>query len=294
MSKIQDAIRKMQATDRSAKPPVRSARHPNVLAKDSRAAANMRPVRPGSGDSDGGLAKINFQRLREAGLLAPREQERHSAEQFRFIKRPLLDIASGNSAYQAENVNVIMVSSALPGDGKTFNSINLALSMALEKDTSVLLVDADVAKPHISNLFGVSDKPGLIDIITDDSLKVSDILMRTSIRGFRLLPAGTRDQHATELLASRRMAELVNVLSQTYPDRIVIFDSPPLLVTNEARVLASLVGQIALVVSAGHTPQRAVADALECIDDSKAVNLILNRATPGFGVARYGNYGYET
>ena len=90
------------------------------------------------------------------------------------------------------------------------------------------------------------------------------------------------------------MAELVNVLSQTYPDRIVILDSPPLLVTNEARVLASLVGQIALVVCAGHTPQRAVAEALESIDDSKAVNLILNRATSGIGEAQYGTYGYGT
>jgi len=292
MSKIQDAIRKVQAIGQPATPVVTLARPPGRKKMGNRVIPDLRPVITDSGECDGGLATVNFQLLREMGLLAPEDQERNSAEQFRMIKRPLLDYASGKGADQADNANIIMVSSALSGDGKTFNSINLALSMALEKDTSVLLVDADVAKPNVSELFGVSDRKGLIDLITDDKLGVADVVMRTDIPGLSLLPAGSHDDYATELLASRRMANFVEVLSQTFPDRIVIMDSPPLLATNEARVLANLVGQIALVVCAGHTPQAAVTDALESIDDSKAVNLILNRDTPGIGAMQYGNYGH--
>jgi protein-tyrosine kinase len=292
MSKIQDAIRKVQAIGQPATPVVTLARPSGRKKMDNSVIPDLRPVITDSGECDGGLATVNFQLLREMGLLAPEDQEQNSAEQFRMIKRPLLDFASGKGADQAENANIIMVSSALSGDGKTFNSINLALSMALEKDTSVLLVDADVAKPNVSELFGVSDKQGLIDLIIDDKLGIADVVMRTDIPGLSLLPAGSHDDYATELLASRRMANFMEVLSQTFPDRIVIMDSPPLLATNEARVLANLVGQIALVVCAGHTPQAAVTDALESIDDSKAVNLILNRDTPGIGAMQYGNYGH--
>ena len=213
------------------------------------------------------------------------------ADEYRLIKRPLLDNAYGKGAYQAKDAKLIMVAGALPGDGKTSNCVNLALSMAVERDTSVLLVDADVAKPHISELFGVRDEMGLIDLLGNRDLQVSDVAIDTDVPGLSILPAGHYDEHATELLASRRMEELVSGLSERYPDKVVIFDSPPLLPTSEARVLASLMGQIVVVVCAGHTPRNAVVEAVGTLDPEKAINVILCQTSSGFGGAEYGRYG---
>ncbi len=291
MSKIQEALRKMQDqaaavvdTDR----PQRAEDRPSVgKLVDERGETGIR-IKPG----DGRLVTVDHEMLRESGYLAPLEQERHIEEQYRILKRPLLDNASGRGAYMGEDANLIMVTSALPGDGKTFNCINLALSMAIEKDVSVLLVDADIAKPRISQLFGIDDQPGLTDLLKDKSRDVDKVVMRTDISGLRIMPAGCPDEHATELLASRRMGKVIDVLSKSYSDRIVIFDSPPILVTSEARVLASFMGQIAMVVCAGGTPQQAVLEALESIDDSKAISLILNQSASGLGSASYGAYKY--
>lgn len=299
MSKIQDALKRIQGSRSDSQ----VAEKADVV-RDEQAAKventgilgqlsedlNETGVRPFP--DDGGLVLVNREGLRAEGYLAPHDQERVMADQYRLIKRPLLDNASGKSADISDDANLIMVTSALPGDGKTFTCINLALSMAMEKDTSVLLVDADVAKPHVSELFGVLQQPGLIELLKDKKRKVSEFVLRTDIPGLRLLPAGTPDDNATELLASRRMKRITQELSTTYPDHVVIFDSPPLLVTSEARVLASAVGQIAMVVRAGKTPQKAVTDAIENLDASKAVNLIFNEADAAFNSSIYSSYGY--
>ena len=299
MSKIQDAIRKLQTSQSNAAPVVqlkKELERPSI--SDSQVAS---VIRKGLSEQDiaemehlvdgEAFVEFDYDMLRRAGLLAPVNQQRHIADQYRLIKRPLLDNASGRGPYNAPDANLIMVASPLPGDGKTFNCMNLALSMATEKDKSVLLVDADVAKPHISTLFGLENEPGLIDLLTDPNLLVGDLLLKTNIPGLRLLPAGRHDEHATELLASRRMAKMVDMMSKTFPDRVVIFDSPPLLVTSEARVLASLMGQIAMVVCSGKTPQEAVIQAAESLDQEKAVSIILNQASQGFGNDSYGAYG---
>jgi len=298
MSKIQKALRKMQDQARANGDSERQQeavhREPVLQRRsvgqhvDGRDETGIR-IPPGG---DGGLIEVDREMLRDAGYLAPADQERFLAEQYRILKRPLIDNAFGRGAYMGDDANLIMVTSALPGDGKTFNCINLALSMAIEKDVSVLLVDADVAKPHISRLFGIDDKPGLIDLLKDKSIDVDTVVMRTDIPGLRILPAGCPDEHATELLASRRMGKVINELSKAYPDRVVIFDSPPILATSESRVLASFMGQIVMVVCAGWTPQQAVEDALENLDDSKAINLILNQSASGSGSASYGAYKY--
>ena len=291
MSKIQDALRKIKAQS-----PVTAAvdRPKADVGRESAGTIvgehDESGIRSQAGDGD--LVMVNRDRLRLSGYLAPDEQRHHLAEQFRILKRPLLDNAAGRGAHMGEDANLIMVTSALPGDGKTFNCINLALSMAIEKDVSVLLVDADVAKPHVSGLFEIDDMPGLTDLLKDKSIEVNEVVMRTDIPGLSILPAGHPDEHATELLASRRMGQVIDVLSGCNPDRVVLFDSPPLLSTSESRVLASFMGQIAMVVCAGKTPQQAVLEALECIDDSKAISLILNQSAWGLGSAGYGAYRY--
>ena len=294
MSKIQDAIRKIQAA---------AGTKENADPNDGKKIHRIAEVVRGDVDTKNSwstnhrIIKIDHGLLRESGLLAPIDQQHHIADQYRLIKRPLLENVAGRGAYTADDGNLIMVASALAGDGKTFNCINLALSRATEKDTSVLLVDADVGKPHISQLFGLENELGLIDALTDHSIIVGDLLLPTNVPGLSILPAGHQDEHATELLASRRMAKLVNDLSRSKADRVVIFDSPPLLVMSEARVLASLMGQIVLVVYAGHTPQHAVQEAANSLNQEKAISLLLNQSNQGFGAggySGYSGYGYNS
>jgi protein-tyrosine kinase len=240
------------------------------------------------------MVKVDRDAMRAAGLLPPRDQEREIADQYRAIKRPLLQAAFSDEPQEGPPQKLIMVASALPGDGKTFTGVNLALSLAMEKDRSVLLVDGDVAKPHVSRLFGVENEPGLLDVLKDPAKDVRSVILPTDIRGLSVLPAGSHSETATELLASERMAQIVTRLSQLSPRGIVLFDSLPLLITSEARVLLTLMGQIVLVVRANVTPQQAVRDAVEMIGDKK-LWLVLNQAEVHGAIGYYygSQYGYR-
>jgi protein-tyrosine kinase len=244
----------------------------------------------------GKLITVNFSALRAAGLIAVDDEERRVAGEFRQIKRPLIAGALGRGTPAVPNGRTIMVASALPGEGKSFTSVNLALNMALEKDTSVLLVDSDLPKPQISRVFGVSQEPGLVDALVDETEDIESFVMQTNMRGLSVLPAGRHDPTATELLASNRMEQLVGNLMSADPRRIVLFDSPPLLLTTESRALAGAVGQIVIVVRAESTTHQAVVDAIACIPEGKSVGLVLNqsRAEPAhvyYGYGDYGDYG---
>jgi protein-tyrosine kinase len=168
----------------------------------------------------------------------------------------------------------------------------LALSVAREKDWSVVLVDVDCAKQHITSMFSAENEPGLLDLLKDPSLHPDDVIMPTNVPSLSILPAGNRDQNAAELLASERMDQLAEVLSEEDKFRLVIMDSSPLLLTTEALVLSSHVGQIALVVHAGHTAQSAVTAAIKKIDSTKAVNAILNRSESEASTPYGSYYGY--
>lgn len=238
---------------------------------------------------------IDRNALRAMQLLPPPNVERQIASQYQQIKRPLVASALDRST-ATPNAQAIMLASALPGEGKTFTSINLALSMALEKDTHVLLVDADVAKPHLTKIFGLQDERGLLDLLSDRSLRPESAILPTDIPGLSLLPAGKRTETATELLASERMVQIVQQLGAADSRRIILFDSPPLLLSTESRALVPSVGQLVLVVRAEATPRRAVQDALEMVGEDKPVNLILNQSSVAAseGYYGYGVYGDET
>lgn len=243
------------------------------------------------------LLVLDFNRLREASIVPPEELAPNLANEFRRIKRPLIKKAFGKGEDRIENGNLIMLCSALSGEGKTFTAMNLAMSVALERERTVLLIDADVAKPHISRALGLSQRKGLMDVLVDRNLDISDVLVQTDMPGLRVLPAGTQHEYATELLASERMEEVINEIAGRYQNRIVILDSPPLLQTSEAQVITGLVGQVVVVVHAGATPQSAVESALELVDASKHVSLVLNKCRVATGSDYYygGYYGsYST
>ena len=262
-----------------------------MLAEDPDAGLLGGEQRPESGS--GRQVTLDLERLRDAGLVDPKSSKSNrTTEEFRRIKRPLLMHIRGEGATVVDNANLIMVTSALPGEGKTFTSINLAMSIAMEMDKTVLLIDADVAKPDVTGRLGVEAEKGLIDVLQDDGLTLPEVLLRTDIPTLTLLPSGSRHVHSTELLASERMRQLMLELANRYPDRIIIIDSPPLLLTSEARVLAGLVGQIVLVTEESRTPQHAVKEAVDLLDENEIVGIVMNKGTHRKDSEGYGGYGY--
>jgi protein-tyrosine kinase len=295
MSLVEKAIKKLQDS-RQGVPP--SANDGLVAAAD---ASEMRlapvvtapAVAPATPQRVRKAIAVRRNVLRTAGLLAPEHQEREIADQYRQIKRPLLAAITGRGGEKREDGHLIMVASALPGEGKTFTSVNLAMSMAMEKDINVLLVDADTPKPHITHIFGLEKQPGLLDALADPALDVEGLVVDTDLPRLSLLSVGTHMEGATELLASSHMQRVVARMASADSRRVVIFDSPPLLLTQESRVLAEAAGQIVLVVRAGETLQKAVADAISHLNPEKAIGLVLNQsdATPSDGYY-YGMPGY--
>jgi exopolysaccharide/PEP-CTERM locus tyrosine autokinase len=238
---------------------------------------------------------VDIAALRAAGCIAEESQGREFAGQYRAIKRPLIEAAMAGSLHGSRDPRLIMISSALPGDGKTFTSINLALSISRERDVSVLLVDADVQKGDVSAAFGIRQRRGLLDALVDETIDIESLIVRTNLSGFSLLSAGTPTEGATELLSSNRMRDIAASLVARNPRRIVLLDSPPLLITTESRALVRVAGQVVLVIRAGKTPRRAAQDALNLFDQDHPVELVLNDAKHGLtqGYYGYGYYGAE-
>lgn len=235
--------------------------------------------------------ELDLTRLEREGYLIPSQARSSLAEQLRIIKRPLLANTRDADARAIPRANLIQVVSAMPGEGKTFFAVNLAMSIAMEVDHSVLLVDADVLRPSVLARLGVEPAPGLMDVLDSKAkLPLSDVMLRTNVPKLSLLPAGTANAKSTEMLASAAMAELLDELAAKYADRIVVFDSPPLIPTTESRVLASRVGQVVMVVEADHTTHAQVAQAYAAVEQCPVVLSVLNKCTGKGAREAYGYY----
>ncbi|MEX8493957.1 XrtA-associated tyrosine autokinase [Sphaerotilus sp.] len=232
--------------------------------------------------------ELDLARLEREGYLVPAQARSQLAEQMRIIKRPLLANARGESAQALSRPNLIQVVSAMPGEGKTFFAINLAMSIAMEVDLSVLLVDADVLRPSVLARCGIEPARGLMDVLQSPSIELHDVMLRTNVAKLSILPAGTANAQSTELLASGAMEALLDELASKFSDRIVVFDAPPLIPTTESRVLASRVGQVVMVVEAGKTTHAQVSQAYAAVEQCPVVLSVLNRARGKSGEA----YGY--
>lgn len=239
--------------------------------------------------------ELNLEALAAAGIVTPNAPRSHTADQYRVIKRPLIANAMGKGASLLRHGNLIMVTSALAGEGKTYTSVNLAMSIATELDNTVMLVDADVARPSILRTLGLPPSGGLLDLL-EGKADIPSVLLRTSIEKLTVLPSGTPHPRATELLASDAMRALLDDMAQRYPDRIIIFDSPPLLLTTESRVLAAQMGQVVMVVQAEQTLRADVQRALATIDACPVRLMLLNRSrvhsVGGYGEGHGYGYGY--
>lgn len=273
-----------------------AARVSGAIARSANRATLVRdlPAAPrralGSGRAQSREVQLDLSRLLAEGYITPDDPRTGLAEELRAIKRPIIDHAMRTRQNSKERGNLVIVTSAMPGDGKTFCAINLALSIATEVDHSVLLVDADVVRPSILSRLGVEAGLGLLDVLTNPSLDLSDVLMRTNIPKLSLLAAGSPTPKSTELLASSAMEGLLSELAARYSDRIIIFDAPPLLATSESRVLASRMGQVLMVVQANATQRGAVIKAFADIQSCETVWCVLNGGEPEHGATGYGYY----
>ncbi len=255
--------------------------------------------------------ELDLMSLAEQGYLVPGAARSVLVDEFRGIKQPLLKNARAQAQAQAgmaqvgtqggaqtppqgtptHHANLIMVTSALAGEGKTFCAVNLALSIASEVDASVLLVDADVLRPSVMSRLGVQGHhKGLLDLLSDTTLELPELILKTNIPKLSVLPAGAPTSHSTELLASDALRELLHEIATRYPERIVIFDSPPLLSTTESRVLAARMGRIIMVVNAEHTQTLDLAQAYTALEHCAVVLSVLNRSNTDSEHRHYGSY----
>lgn len=237
-------------------------------------------------------APIDRRALAEMGAIVPGGAVTPLAEEFRLVKRQLILTARTVAGADVRNdkARMILVCSAQPNEGKTFCAINLALSMAAEKDMQILLVDADFAKPDVLERLGLPQGPGLLDALSGAVSDVEDCILDTDIPQLSVLPAGTRNSTDTELLASDRARAIVEGLAAANPRRIVIFDSPPALAASPAGVLAGLVGQVMLVVRADRTNESDLREAVAMLDGCEHIQLVLNAVSFQPGGRRFGSY----
>lgn len=238
------------------------------------------------------VIQLDFDYLKGRGFLVPDDKTSKIHQEFRLVKRRLLDNAFGRLRPVVGNGRLIMVTSSLPSEGKTFSAINLAISIAIGGEHPVLLIDADIARPSVSNTLqlDIPDEVGLTDYLEDPTIPISELLHETSVPGLSLMTAGHLNHRPVDLLASNNMAQLVERLKTMLPHHVIIFDTPPLLPVTETRSLSALVGQVMLVVAAGETPRSAVNESLLQLENCEAVGLLFNKAPVQPKAPAY--YGY--
>lgn len=236
--------------------------------------------------------EIDLEMLSERGFVTPNSEATAIAEEFRQVKRSLLLNAFGKGGAKIDRGNLVLVTSSRPAEGKTFCAINLAMSIAAERDLTVLLVDADLAKPDILATLGIQGGKGLVDVVLDPSLDLSDCMLRTNIPNLSILPAGRHHNLSTELLASDRMTQIVDEIAGRYKDRMIVFDSSPALASSLGPVLALHVGQCLFVVEAERTTDEDAKEALTLLSRCPNINLLLNKSRFRSRAQFGGYYGY--
>ena len=280
----QTAVQQIRQQDTPAEPAV-------VAPPMSESIAEQQCVVPsGQKAQSNANVELDLAMLERNNFVSLSSERRLINEEYRVIKRKLINNAFGALSQTLKHPNLILVSSSRPGEGKTFSAINLALSIALEQDKTVLLVDSDVLRPSVSKTLKLQHHIGLTDYLLADDVRVSDIMLSTNVDRLKIITAGRPHHLSTELLASERMMQLVSEFATRYKDRIVIFDAPPLLGVNETAVMASMCGQAVIVVEENKTKLAEIEQAVSLLPTDIAVGFLINKAHRNQGKG-YG-YGY--
>ena len=221
---------------------------------------------------------LNFSELRRMGMITPDNMSSSVSFEFRAIKRKLLARVK-DAKTQAMINNLVMITSALPSEGKTFTATNLALTLAAERDLHVLLIDGDLIHPSLGSMFEPTDGKGLIDLLNGNCTNISEIMHRCrDLPNMSVIFAGKRDERTPELVSSRKMADLCHDISTRYNDRIIIIDTSPVLASAEPANVAMHVHQIVMVVAAGQTSRSQLQAALENVSACRNISVVFNKA----------------
>jgi len=231
-------------------------------------------------------------RLASFGIAIPSSARSRTVEEFRLVKRNLMTAWSQSDLIGDRRASrSIMITSARPGEGKTFSALNLALAFASERDIKALLVDVDTQHPGLPKILGIPGQKGIVDILSGD-LELSEVLIQTNLPNLMILPSGRGGPHVPELLSSREMGALLNELTQRLADRFIIIDTPPCMASSDAAALAPLVGQIVFVVEACSTQQAEIEAALSMLSACPRISLLLNKSDT-LASDHFGSYGYN-
>lgn len=268
-----------------AEPPAPAPLPIRELVIEQAPRSHARVARPA-----GAAVAIDRAMLAEKGLLVPDAPIGALVEEFRQVKRQLLQTARVVKKLDGDRSRTVLVCSARPNDGKTYCAVNLAIAMAAERDVEVLLIDADFAKPDVMTRLGLNDGPGLLDALADPNVDIEACVVVTDIPQLSLLPAGTKSNNDTELVASRRTGEVIAALLAADPKRLLIFDSPPALAATPASVLANHAGQVMLVVRADRTTEGDLREAVALLEGCEHIQLVLNAVSFAPGGRRFGGY----
>lgn len=282
-----EAADKQQKAETSITPEVEVTQTETSIEKAHKSQAK-------SAKSDGIVSNetiiIDFDMLERKGFVSTNSQRQLINEEYRAIKRKLLDNAFGPLSKSLKNSNVIMVTSSRPGEGKTFTAINLALSIALEQDKTVLLVDADVLRPNVMKTLELENKQGLMEYLLGEKEDVAEVMCKTNLENLRIITAGKSHHLSTELLASQRMFDAVKEFANRYTDRVVIVDTPPLLGINETAILANLAGQAIIVTEEGKAKLVDIENAVKLLNPEMAIGFVVNKSYKGTAESGYGYY----
>jgi protein-tyrosine kinase len=231
-------------------------------------------------------------RLASFGISIPSNARSRTVEEFRLAKRNLMTAWSQSDLMSDPGTSrIIMVTSARPGEGKTFSALNLALAFASEREVKALLVDVDTQHPGLPKILGIPGDRGIVDVLAGN-LGLAEVLIQTSIPNLMILPAGRGGPHVPELLSSRQMGMLLGELTRRLPDHYIIIDTPPCMASSDAAALAPLVGQIVFIVEAHSTQQAEIEAGLSMLSSCQRISLLLNKSDT-LSSEHFGSYGYN-
>jgi protein-tyrosine kinase len=295
LNSIEKALQKMNIDDATAKTEIErpTTPEPKFATDKSTLETSLNPQdKPAKTNSvaTNSSILIDFDMLEKKGFVSINSQRRHINEEYRAIKRKVLNNAFGPLSRSQKNSNIIMVTSARPGEGKTFTAINLALSIALEQDKTVLLVDADVLRPNVMKTLELENIQGLMEYLLGEKENIAEVMCTTNLENFRIISAGKSHHLSTELLASERMFDAVEEFANRYTDRVVIVDTPPLLGVNETAILANLAGQAIVVTEESKAKLVDIDIAVKQLNPDMAIGFIVNKSDKG--TADSSGYGY--
>lgn len=275
MSIIEKALDKLDKPEHSEdKKSAGDSQAPSKLAKEAKPEASDTKIQTDNKRSKS--ITLDLEQLGKQGYLTPTSENKILFEQYRRVKLPILKTAFESDSDR--NKNILMVTSSVTGEGKSFTSMNLAMSIAYEYNYTVLLIDGDITKKMSSKVFGTTGSNGLIEYLTDKEKNLENLILKTNIEKLNLIPSGSNSERVTELFASNKMTNLINEISNRYNDRLIIIDTPPVLEDSSAKVLSELADQVLYVIEAEKTPKHIVEQGLKILGRDTDIGIILNKS----------------